>query len=187
MIGLKELLMRIIRAINSSAVKYWLLIGNVAGFFYFPELITRDIDIAILFRNSQDIETFIHSLELEGFPITEGDKRSLASRKRTIITLEDSPFYIDLLPVVHDVEIFMDAWNHRIEEDIDGYKISIPTFEYWIILKLYAGRDEDYVVVKKAITHATNIGISINMELIQKLAKKYNIKERLHRIIKLLD
>jgi len=185
LIGLKELLMMIIRAINYSTIKYWLLIGNIAGFFYYPELITRDIDIAVLFDTSKDIETFIHSLENVGFTINHEQRYSLMSRLRTIITVEDSPYYIDLLPVVHDREIFMDVWIHRTEEDIDGYKLPLPTFEYWIILKLYAGREEDFVVTKKAIQHAKNVGIKINMEKLQKLAEKYGIQDRLAKILRL--
>ena len=109
MIGIKDLLLRFARAINSSTVKYWLLIGNVAGFFYYPELVTRDIDIAVLFVDTRDIETLVHSLGKEVFFLSEEQKYSLSNQRRIFIYFEDSLFYIDLLPVVYDREIFMDA------------------------------------------------------------------------------
>ena len=184
MIGLKTLLFKFARAINNSTVRYWLLIGNVAGFFYYPELVTRDIDIAVLFTESKDVETLIHSMENEGFRLSSEQKCSLMAKRRTIIYLEESPFYVDLLPVVHDVEIFMDAWRNRVSEDLDGQKIFLPTFEYWLILKLYAGRESDMVVARKAIRYVENLGVSIDYELLRELAKKYSIKERLLRILR---
>lgn len=184
MIDLKTLLIMFARAINSSTVKYWLLIGNVAGFFYYPELITRDVDIAVLFTESRDIETLIHSMEREGFQLSSEQKYSLMAKQRTIIYLEESPFYVDLLPVVYDVDIFMDAWKHRVTETLDDQKIFLPTFEYWLILKLYAGRESDFVVAKKALRYAENLGVSIDYRLLQELAKKYSIEKRLRRILR---
>ena len=138
---MKELL----RVLNTHAVKY-LVIGGYAYGVHLEPRATKDLDLFVR-TDEENSKAIFHALAEFGAPLA--GMSPLDFMDGTIFPMGQPPERIDILQRIDGIT-FDEAWEHRIEGNIDG---DVPTAviskEDFIRNKLASGREQDLLDVKK--------------------------------------
>lgn len=131
---------RLLRSLLEHKVKF-LIIGAWALPAYGYERMTRDIDIFIK-PTRLNAERTIAALKSIGYDIVEDlNIKTLLTKK---ILLRQFILQTDIHPFVAGID-FDDAWKNRVETEIKGVKVYIPSIEDIIKMKEAAGRGKDII------------------------------------------
>ena len=138
---LKELL----SAFNDHNVKYLVVGGYALGVHAEPRA-TKDLDIFIR-SDRENSEAVFRALAQYGAPL---DGLSPADfQDGTVFQIGQPPARIDILQRIDGVT-FDEAWEHRIEGEVDGEISAIVISKDDLIRnKLASGREQDLLDVKK--------------------------------------
>jgi hypothetical protein len=138
---LKELL----RAFNAHAVKY-LVVGGYAYGVHAEPRATKDLDLFIR-SDEENSKAVYRALAQYGAPLdglTPADFRD-----GTVFQIGQPPARIDILQRIDGVS-FEEAWEHRVEGQIDGeIRTCVISKDDLIRNKLASGREQDILDVKK--------------------------------------
>ncbi|MDO9028048.1 MAG: nucleotidyltransferase [Candidatus Roizmanbacteria bacterium] len=131
---------RLLRSLLEHKVKF-LIIGAWALPAYGYERMTRDIDIFIK-PTRLNAERTISALKSIGYDIVEDLKiKTLLTKK---ILLRQYILQIDIHPFVAGIG-FDNAWKNRVETEIKGVNVYVPSIEDIIKMKEAAGRGKDKI------------------------------------------
>lgn len=131
---------RLLRSLLEHKVKF-LIIGAWALPAYGYERMTRDIDIFIK-PTRLNAERTISALKSIGYDIVEDLKiKTLLTKK---ILLRQYILQTDIHPFVAGID-FDNAWKNRVETEIKGVNVYVPSIEDIIKMKEAAGRGKDKI------------------------------------------
>jgi hypothetical protein len=135
----------LLRVLNAHAVKY-LVVGGYAYGVHLEPRTTKDLDLFIR-ADEENSKAIFAALAAFGAPLdglTPADFRD-----GTAFQMGQPPERVDILQQIDGIT-FDEAWEHRLEGQIDG---EIATFviskDDLIRNKLACGRDQDLLDVKK--------------------------------------
>jgi hypothetical protein len=135
----------LLRALNACAVKY-LVIGGYAYGVHLEPRATKDLDLFVR-SDEENSKAIYQALAAFGAPL--GGMSPADFRDGTVFQMGQPPERVDILQRIDGIT-FDEAWEHRIEGQIDG---EVPTAviskEDLIRNKLASGRDQDLLDVKK--------------------------------------
>ena len=135
----------LLRALNACAVKY-LVIGGYAYGVHLEPRATKDLDLFVR-SDEENSKAIYQALAAFGAPL--GGMCPADFRDGTVFQMGQPPERVDILQRIDGIT-FDEAWEHRIEGQIDG---EVPTAviskEDLIRNKLASGRDQDLLDVKK--------------------------------------
>lgn len=131
----------ILRAFNEFNVEY-LIIGGYAVTFHAEPRYTKDLDLWVR-ANRENSKVLFQALQAFGAPLVNLNEDSFA---------EEGFFYqIGVIPVRVDIVLsvsgvqFQEAWEKRVEADLDDVKVYFMSKEDLILSKLAAGRPQDII------------------------------------------
>lgn len=125
--------------LNDNEVRY-LIVGGYAVAFHGHPRYTKDIDIWI-WINPENAERVVQTLKDFGFA-SLGLEESDFLEPETIIQLGYAPNRIDLIMGVPGVD-FEESYNSRVDDNIDGVRLSFIDLENLKKAKKASGRLQD--------------------------------------------
>lgn len=151
---LQKDLREFIELLSSHTVEFIVVGGHAVAFHGHPRF-TGDIDFFV--RPSRDnAERIIRVLVTFGF----GDLALSAddfTKPRSVVQLGRPPNRIDLLSSISGVD-FQEAWDNRVQGELDGLPVSFLGFETLVKNKRASGRDKDLGDVKKLLAISAKKG-----------------------------
>lgn len=144
--NLDKLLKNTISLLKKEGLDYFVIGGLAVGLLGEPRM-TQDIDI-ILFISKDDMEHFLMSALDAGFKCNKSI--ALANvRDRGAFKLVWENLWVDI--IIASTEFEKSALKRTIKTKLLGKKISIPSPEDFILLKIIAGRDKDMLDIRSVI------------------------------------
>lgn len=136
---LQKDLREFIGLLNSEGVKY-VVVGGYAVAFHGRPRFTGDMDFFVepSGENSQKMENVVRRFGFAGTGLRAADFQ----RPDSIIQLGLPPNRIDLLTAIDAVE-FQEAWENRIEAEIDGAPVNFISKNLLLKNKAATGRAQD--------------------------------------------
>ena len=135
----------LLRALNAHAVKY-LVIGGYAYGVHLEPSATKDLDLFIR-ADEENSEAVLQALAAFGAPL--GGMSPADFRDGTVFQMGVPPERVDILQRIDGIT-FDEAWEHRIEGQIDGeVKTAVISKDDFVRNRLASGREQDLLDVKK--------------------------------------
>ena len=131
--------------LNSNEVEYLVVGGYAVAYHGYPRL-TKDIDILVnaIPENAAKLENALIDFGFESVGLTASD----FTKPNQIIQLGYPPNRIDLLTSINGVD-FEQAWQRRVEVDLEGVPSKVIGREDLISSKLASGRPQDLADARK--------------------------------------
>jgi hypothetical protein len=135
----------ILRAFDANKVKYLVIGGHAFGVHAEPRA-TKDLDLFIQ-SSDENAQAVFKALAEFGAPLAGLTPADFTDG--TTFQIGQPPSRIDILQRIDGIS-FDEAWQHRIEGDLDGeVHASVISREDLIRNKLASGREQDLIDVKK--------------------------------------
>lgn len=132
-------------ALNDHNVEY-LLIGGYAVSVHSEPRATKDLDIWIRTDRENSVAVF-KALAAFGAPLAGFTPEDFNDAPRSVFQMGVPPHRIDILQAIDGVN-FDEAWQTRIETQIDGVPVHLISSEMLIRNKLASGRPRDLLDVE---------------------------------------
>ncbi len=129
---------KLLRSLLDHKVRF-LIVGAWALPAYGRERMTRDVHVFIK-PTKANAERTMEALMAVGYGIVKDTPVSLFLSKK--ILLRQYPMQVDLHPFVAGIS-FGTAWKNRVETEIKGLRIFVPSLDDLIKMKKAAGRAKD--------------------------------------------
>jgi hypothetical protein len=136
-----------VELLSSRRIKYLLVGGHAVAFHGFPRF-TGDVDFFIDTspENAAQVAAAVGDFGFASLGLTEADFRE----PETIIQLGRPPHRIDLLTSITAVS-FQEAWQSRVETDLDGIPVWVISKDLLVRNKLAVGRPQDLADAKRIV------------------------------------
>jgi len=144
-VKLQKDLREFIELLNSLKVDYVVVGGHAVAFHGHPRF-TGDIDFLVR-PTRENAERLLRALRAFGFSdlaLSPGD----FTRPNAVVQLGLPPNRIDLLTSISGVD-FVEAWNGKVDGDLDGLPVSFLGWDALLKNKEASGRDQDATDLKK--------------------------------------
>ncbi len=132
-------------ALNDHNVEY-LLIGGYAVSVHSEPRATKDLDVWIRTDRENSVAVF-KALAAFGAPLAGFTPEDFNDAPRSVFQMGVPPHRIDILQAIDGVS-FDEAWQTRIETQIDGVPVHLISSEMLIRNKLASGRPRDLLDVE---------------------------------------
>jgi hypothetical protein len=128
-----------IELLNSRTIKYVLVGGHAVAYHGFPRF-TGDVDFFMDTspENAALVAAAVSDFGFAGLGLKEADFRG----PETVIQLGRAPNRIDILTSITAVS-FVEAWQTRVEANLDGLPVWVICKELLVRNKLAIGRPQD--------------------------------------------
>jgi hypothetical protein len=133
-----------LQLLKSNEVRFLVVGAYAMGVYGYPRA-TGDMDIWIL-ASGENSQRVFKALKEFGAPLAQINETTFAGRN-IIFQIGVAPRRIDIITSIDGVE-FDQAWQHRVETDIDGLKIPFISKPDLIKNKESTGRDKDTLDAK---------------------------------------
>ncbi len=150
----------LLAAFTDANIKY-LIVGGYAVSFHAEPRYTKDLDILIA-TTQANAQALYHTLEKFGVPLQDVTPEDFQN-KELFFMIGAPPNRIDILMGIPGID-FEQAWENRVEANIDGIILFYMSREDLITSKRAVGRDQDLLDIKK-------------LEQAEKLSQRKNEKE----------
>lgn len=128
-----------LRLLADSEVEYLLIGGYAVGYHGYPRA-TQDLDIWIS-GHPENADRMVEVLRRFGFSVPELN-RELFLKKDTIVRMGVPPIRIEVATSLSGVE-FRSCFANRVEDELDGVRVSIMSLPDLKANKKAAGRHKD--------------------------------------------
>ena len=135
----------LLSALNEHSVEYLLVGGYAVGVYSEPRA-TKDLDVWIKPDRKNSIAVF-KALAAFGAPLAGFKPEDFNDAPRSVFQMGVPPYRIDILQTIDGVG-FDEAWQTRIEMNIDGIPVHLISSEMLIRNKLASGRPRDLLDVE---------------------------------------
>jgi len=134
----------LLAAFIQENIKY-LIVGGYAVSFHAEPRYTKDLDILIA-TTHENAQALYHTLGKFGVPLQDVRPQDFENQE-LFFMIGAPPNRIDILMGIPGVD-FEQAWENRVEADIDGIPIYYISRQDLIVSKRAVGRDQDLVDIK---------------------------------------
>lgn len=134
----------LLAAFTHANIKY-LIVGGYAVSFHAEPRYTKSLDILIA-TTHKNAQALYHTLAKFGVPLQDVTPEDFEN-KELFFMIGAPPNRIDILMGIPGVD-FEQAWENRVEADIDGITIFYISREDLIASKRAVGRDQDLLDIK---------------------------------------
>lgn len=133
-----------LQLLKSNEVRFLVVGAYAMGVYGYPRA-TGDMDIWIL-ASGENSQKVLNALKDFGAPLAEIDETTFTGRN-IVFQIGVAPRRIDIITSIDGVE-FEQAWQRRVETDIDGLKVPFISKPDLIKNKESTGRDKDILDAK---------------------------------------
>jgi len=133
-----------LQLLKSNDVKFLVVGAYAMGAYGYPRA-TGDMDIWIM-ASGENSQKVFNALREFGAPLVQINEAAFASRD-IIFQIGVAPRRIDIITSIDGVE-FEQAWQHKVEIDIDGLNVPFISKSDLIKNKESTGRDKDVLDAK---------------------------------------